>query len=457
LAVHLDRSGDQALPVQLARQIRALVADGSIRPGQRLPSSRALARELQVARAVVEAAFDQLLAEGWVVSRQGAGTFVQDVGSRARRGDVARTTPDAVAAEGHELISFDTGTPYVDPRLKSGWRRAWREMSMAEPPRGYPEPTGIPELRELLATYVGHRRGVTCSPEEVLVTAGTTHGLGLVLSTLRPGAVAVEDPGYRAAVEISQASGFDVVDVPVDDEGLDVRTLAVSRRRDIRAVYVTPAHQHPTGVTLSASRRLALVAEARRRGSLIVEDDYDSEFRYDVAPLPALASLSREVVYLGTAAKSVHPALRIGWLVGPAELVAAIAQQRAVRRDHPSWPVQRAFLAMLRDGHVDRLIRSARRVYAARSEAVSRRLAAYGPVQGSGAGMYVTVTLAEEAARRVSAAARKAGFDVPVLSLYARTHRRHGLVLGFGGVTDDELDRCLDVVESTLSRTQAMA
>jgi GntR family transcriptional regulator / MocR family aminotransferase len=451
LAVQLDRDAPDALPVQLARQIRARVADGTLVSGQRLPSSRALARELGVARAVVETAFDQLLAEGWVVTRQGAGTFVHDVGRSASGAARAAVRRRSTSSEDTRLVSFDTGTPFVDPRLAAGWRRAWREAASATMPRGYPDPAGAGELRELLAAYVGRRRGLTCTPDEVMVTSGTTHGLALVLGTLDPGSVAVEDPGYTASVEVASSAGFDVVDVPVDEQGFDVAALTALARDDVRAVYVTPAHQHPTGATLSAGRRVALVAEASRRGCLLVEDDYDSEFRYDVAPLPALASLSREVVYLGTASKAVHPGLRLGWLVGPSDLVAELVAARERRHDHPSWPVQRAFLAMLRDGHMDRLVRSARAVYARRSALVRSRLEPFTAVQGAGAGMYLTLPLPRDVAAAVVVATREAGFEVPALASYCRAHRRHGVVLGFGGVTDRELGDCLGVIEKVLA------
>ena len=458
LALRLDREAAETLPVQLAGQVRDLVMTRTLTPGQRLPSSRALAAELSVARAVVEAAFDQLHAEGWVTTRRGAGTFVDDVGLRPDRERVrARRSAPGGEDSARGLISFDTGTPYVDPRLQAGWRRAWREMSTITPPRGYPEPAGLPELRDRLAAHLARTRGLTCEAANVLVTAGTTHGLSLLLTATtaatpaRARAVAIEDPGYRAAVAVAQTAGFDVVDVPVDEAGLDVDALRNVPRDDVAAVYVTPAHQHPTGATLSAARRLALVAEARRRGAWLVEDDYDSEFRYDVAPLPALASLSSDVVYLGTAAKSVHPSLRLGWLVGPTDLVAQLADRAGEQHDHASWPTQRAFVAMLRDGYVDRVVRSARRVYTRRGELIRRQLGPLTPVTGAGAGMYVTLPMPPRQAERVRAATLSAGFDLPLLAAYGRSHRRHGLVLGFGGVTDDELARCLGVMRSALA------
>ncbi|MEP6665440.1 MAG: PLP-dependent aminotransferase family protein [Nocardioidaceae bacterium] len=461
-AVTLDRSAAPSLPAQLATQARALIAAGSLAPGQRLPSTRALAAELGVARAVVERAFDQLIAEGWVIARRGAGTFVQEMGTagdgagRTKRvaGPVSHRHPRQGGREREPLVRFDTGTPWVDPRHQAGWRRAWREVSTTTMPPGYPDPAGMRELREQIALYVGSRRGVACTADEVMITAGTTHGLALVLERLGPGAVAIEDPGYRAAVSVASAQGARVVDVPIDEEGLDVGWLRRSGPSAVHAIYVTPAHQHPLGITMSAPRRVALLAEARRRGAVVIEDDYDSEFRYDVAPLPALAQLSRDVIYLGTAAKTLHPALRMGWLVGPAGLVEELADRRADRHDHPSWPLQRALLSMHREGHVDRLVRAARRVYAERSLLVRERLGPYLDISAGGAGMYVTLAMsAEEVAEAVSDG-RAAGLELPSLADYCRSSQRHGLVLGFGGVSEDELARALDVVASVVRRTR---
>jgi GntR family transcriptional regulator/MocR family aminotransferase len=462
LAVTLDRAAPASLPAQLATQARALIAAGSLAPGQRLPSTRALATELGVARGVVERAFDQLLAEGWVVARRGAGTFVQDLGSRDSTGSQPkalhrrslRRQPTRGRAHPTKLVRFDTGTPWVDPRQQAGWRRAWREVSAATMPPGYPDAAGIPELREQIALYVGSHRGVACTADEVMITGGTTHGLGMLLEHLGAGAVAVEDPGYRAAVEVALAQGSRVVDVPIDEEGLDVAWLRRSGPSDVHAIYVTPAHQHPLGISMSGPRRIALLAEARRRGAVVIEDDYDSEFRYDVAPLPALAQLSRDVIYLGTAAKIVHPGLRLGWLVAPAHLVDELSDRRARRHDHPSWPLQRALLSMLREGHVDRLVRTARLVYAERSLLVHDRLGAVLDVSTGGAGMYVTLAMSAEAVAEAISAGRAVGLDLPSLAEYCRTSKRHGLVLGFGGVSSDELAKALDIVEGAVNRTQ---
>ncbi len=448
-AVELSRQTSDPLAVQLARQVRVMATTGVLAPGTRLPSSRALAAEISVARSVVEHAYDQLQAEGWLRAVRGAGTYVADVPAspgppRRSKGGATKQPAD------RGLVSLDTGTPWQDPRGTPGWRRAWRQVSMARPPRGYPDPAGLPELREEVSAYLARRRGVRRAPDEIVITAGAAHAFGLVLDTLeRGGNVVIEDPGYRAAVAVAANAGFGVCDIPVDASGLDVAELA-QLERDVRAVYVTPAHQHPLGVTMSAARRVALIGEAARRSAYIIEDDYDSEFRYDVAPLPALASLAADrVVYVGTVSKVLHPAVRLGWLAADRGLVRRLVSRRAARHDYTSWPVQVAVLTMLREGHLDRVTRAARRVYAERSALVVRRLGdAVGCECVAPAGMYVTVQMSGLLARSAVAAAHAAGFELPSLADYCRSSPKQGIVLGFGGLTDAELHGALDAVES---------
>lgn len=450
LPLRVDRTAADPLPAQIARQVRARIGSGTLAAGERLPSSRALARDLGVSRAVAEQAYDQLLAEGWVETRRGAGTYVAD-GTVLDAGRARPRTPAEPVTERH-LVRLGTGSPWVDPKHDAGWRRAWREVSVLPTPREYPPAAGLPELRSAIAAYVGRTRGIDCGPAEVLVTLGTTDGLRHLLGVLPPGSVAVEDPGYRAAVATCGRLGRTVRDLPLDDEGASASALA-AMPDDVRAVYVTPAHQHPTGITMTAPRRFALLAECRRRGALLVEDDYDSEFRYDVAPLPALATLDREqVVYLGTASKSVSPGLRLGWLIAPADLVSRISRQREEAHDVCSVPIQRAWLSMLRDGHVDKLVRSARRVYAVRSRHVAGALAPYGEVNRPAAGMYVTVALPPDVVDRVRRDCADAGYEVPSMADMSRSSGRSGLVVGFGGLTDEQLTDALAALTRSLAQ-----
>lgn len=439
LALTLDRADARPLGTQLADQVRRQVTDGRLSAGDRLPSSRALARDLGVARAVTEQAYGQLVAEGWLEGRHGSGTFVSTGAPAARSAAPRRTSRPTDAA----LVRLDAGTPYVDPRHAASWRRAWRDVASARPPRGYDDPRGLPELRAELAARLGRTRGLDCDPDEVLVTAGTTDGLRHLLGELRPGAVAIEDPGYRAAVATVRLAGRAVRDLPALEP--------VTSLDGCVAAYVTPAHQHPLGPTMPGSARLSLLETARAAGAVVVEDDYDSEFRYDVAPVPALASLDRDrVAYLGTASKSVAPSMRLGWLVAPPDLLDALEQTRLVTHDTASWPVQRAFLSLLRDGYVDKVVRSARRVYADRAARVVGALGPVATLRGPVAGMYATVELSAAATDAVRTAARSAGFDVPPLTDYCRTTVRHGLVIGFGGCTDAELDAALAAIGGSL-------
>lgn len=453
LPVTLDRTSGEPLPAQLAGQVRALVLAGALRTGDRLPSSRALAADLGVSRAVTEQAYDQLTAEGWLEARRGSGTYVTATRTPATEpapqvtsrptGVTSRPTGATSRRFARSLPRLDTGTPFFDPRLEPGWRRAWREVSVAPPPRGYDDPRGLLEVREALAARLGRTRGLDLDPDEIIVTAGTTDGLRALLPELRPGPVAVEDPGYRAAAETVLSYGREVIDLPA------VETVA--ELGDAVAAYVTPAHQHPLGCVMPAADRLALLEAARRADAVVIEDDYDSEFRYDVAPVPAMARLDRgRVVYLGTAAKSVIPTLRLGWLVAPPDLHELILHRRTITHAGAAWPSQRALLTLLRDGWLDRAVRSARRVYAARAPRVAEAMSPYATLAGPLAGMYSTWLLPEPDARRARDAARAAGFEINLLSSYARTSGLTGLVIGFGGVTDTELDQALAAVTGAL-------
>lgn len=433
LPVVLERDGAVPLGVQLSTQIRERILDESLPEGHRLPSSRALAAELGTSRSVVEQAYSQLVAEGWLRGRHGSGTFVA---SRGLRRAASRRAAEPAAAG--PLVTLDAGTPFIDPRHAAGWRRAWREVSTATPPRGYDDSRGLPELRRLLAERLARTRGLACEPEQVVITSGTTDGLRHLLGALPPGAVGIEDPGYRAAVATARQVGREVRDLPaIDPDGWALDGLA--------AVYVTPAHQHPLGHVMSASQRLHLLDRARASDALVIEDDYDSEFRYDVAPIPALASLAPERVgYLGTAAKSVGPSMRIGWLAAPPEVTDAVNARRTATHDAAPWPVQRAFLTLVRDGYLDRVVRSARRVYAERAQRVTEALRPYAtPSTPSPAGMYTTWLLPHADAVRARDAALAAGYQVNLLADYCRSAGLTGLLVGVGGVTDAQLDEAL--------------
>ncbi|WP_418275199.1 PLP-dependent aminotransferase family protein [Isoptericola jiangsuensis] len=449
LPVHLDRRSPDPLPAQLAQQVRRLLARGSLRTGDRVPSTRALAVELGVSRAVTEQAYDQLVAEGWLEARRGSGTFVASHASHAPHARLAGSTAHPARRampSSPALVPLSTGEPWIDPRHAAAWRRAWREVSATTPPRGYGDAAGLGDLRAALAARLGATRGLLVDADVVLVTAGTTAALREVLAVLPPGAVGIEDPGYRAAVAVARDAGRSVVDLPAE------RRHHAADLAGLRAVYVTPAHQHPLGRVMPAADRLALLDAARATDAVVVEDDYDSELRYDVAPVPALAALDRDrVAYLGTAAKSAPPGLRVGWAVLPPGLHEAVLRRRAVQHADASWPSQRAMLALLRDGWLDVTVRTARGVYAERARQVASRLAPYATPAATSAGMYSTWLTSRAAAHRARAAAADAGFALTLLEDLCRSAALTGVVVGFGGVTDDELARALDAVAAGLA------
>jgi GntR family transcriptional regulator/MocR family aminotransferase len=430
----VERHAALPLSVQLGRQLRDAMNDGRVKAGERLPSSRALASALGVSRTVVTAAYEQLYAEGWLEGRHGSGTYVADIApsgaapaAKASRGGMKPAPVSAPA------VDLRPGVPWVLALDTPAWRRAWR-LAATVPPAARPDPRGLPGLRIALVDYLRRSRGVACPVERVLVTRGATNGLDLLAATvLRPGdRVGVEEPGYADARSVLAARGAEVVPCPVDDDGLIVDSLP----DDLRIVYTTPSHQYPLGGRLPVPRRQALLAWARRNGALIAEDDYDSEFRYDVAPLPALYGLAPDVtVYLGTTTKTLAPDVGVGWLVARPDLVEAMADTRERFNDRTAVVPQEAVRILLERGDLDRHIRRMRTEYGSRRAAAVEALG-HLPLLGGTAGLHLVVELPSETTCRVlEGAAERGVLLVPLASRYAGPPRMHGLIIGYGGAT----------------------
>ncbi|MDQ3769747.1 MAG: PLP-dependent aminotransferase family protein, partial [Actinomycetota bacterium] len=323
----LEGAGKRA---QLESHLRDGVRSGRLRPDARLPSSRTLAAELGVSRRLVVDAYEQLVAEGYLVARHGSGTRVA---ARAMVSSPASASAPAPAGDDRPRIDLFPGSPDLGLFPRRAWARALRETLTVLPDHrlGVQSPEGARELREALAEHLGRVRGAQADPQRIVVTTGFQHGLRLVCALIRQRGgrrVAVEDPGYPMVAWGIEAAGLEVACVPLDAHGLDVGALAAT---EADAVVVTPAHAMPTGVVLSPGRRAALIAWAQERDALIIEDDYDAEFRYDREPLGALQGLAPErVVLVGSVSKTLAPALRVGWLLLPADLATHAALARGL-------------------------------------------------------------------------------------------------------------------------------
>jgi GntR family transcriptional regulator/MocR family aminotransferase len=437
LDLHLDRPGG-GVRDGVMEAIRDAIRSGRLVPGIQLPSSRALAADLGVARNTVASAYAELIAEGWLTSQHGSGTLVAQraaevvppVASPAKRRVQRRLDHDL--RPGHpDLASF--------PRTE--WSRAVKRSLNAAPSEafGYTDPNGRPELRSALAQYLARARGVRARPSNIVICSGAAEGLNLVAGALAEAgvaAVAVEAFGLDAQRAAIARSGLRCPPLTVDSHGADV--MALDGIADAGGVLLTPSHQFPLGVPLHSDRRAAVVDWARRTGGLIIEDDYDGEFRYDRGPVGALHGSDPErVVYMGTASKSLAPGLRLGWLVLPDRLVDAVGRQRGEREETSSFVDQLAMAEFIVSGCYDRHIRTMRAQYRRRREQLVAAVARSSPtttVAGMAAGLQVMLELAgaDESTLCRQRAWRQLG--VEGLDLFRHPEAgsaRNGLVIGF--------------------------
>jgi GntR family transcriptional regulator/MocR family aminotransferase len=481
LLVRLDRSASQPLRAQLEASLREAIRGGRLRAGERLPSSRELAHALGVSRGMVQDCYGQLLAEGYLTSRTGSATRVaglsghqagdQQPGHQSAAGPaVASPSPASAGRHPFEpplIADFQPAVPDLSSFPRTDWAWAVKQActQVAAADLGYGDPRGSPVLREVLAGYLRRVRAAAASPARMTISTGFAQGINLVLRALaREGGVtrvAFEDPGYGSAqadetVRAVLTMGIEVTYVPVDEQGLVVSELAVS---GAQAVVVTPAHQSPTGVVLSPARRHALTGWARRGGGYVIEDDYDSEFRYDKEPVGVLQGLAPEQVFLlGTASKALAPAVRLGWVHAPSALAAAIAAEKEMSDRGSCTLDQLALATLLTTGRYDRHLRRMRTVYAARRTALTDAFARHAPrvqLTGLAAGFHAVAPLppgADETA--VIAAARDRRVGLHGIGAYRGnpdTEAPATLLMGFGNVRERAIEPAIAAVADLLS------
>jgi GntR family transcriptional regulator/MocR family aminotransferase len=470
--IDLDGKADVPLHRQIYDELRRQILDGRLRRGARLPSSRSLATDLCVSRSTVVQAFEQLRAEGYIESVSRGSTRISarlpdslvraDAPPVLRRSAAAqpqpshrgaairRAWPQFAAVSDRPARPFRTSVPALDVFPVDIWgrlsARRWRRSSPAS--LAYSEPRGLPALREAIADYLTSARAVRCRPEHIMITSGSQQALDIVArATVEPGdQVWMEDPGYFGAGGAFVAAGARLVPVPVDASGLNVAE-GIRRAPQARAAFVTPARQLPLGVTMPLERRLELLAWADHRRAWILEDDYDSEFRYSTRPLASLQGLDSSgcVIFTGTFSKVMFPALRLGYLVVPEPLLETVSIVRRSIDFCPPYLSQAVMADFIREGHFERHIRQMRAIYQARRalfvKLLTRECAGLLEVDAPDAGMNLIAWLPDDMSdATISEALKVAGVDsLPLSSCAMKRRLRPGLLLGFSGIREADI------------------
>ena len=444
----------RGLTAWLAGRLRDAIADGSLVVGARLPASRELAHDLSLARGTVVEAYRRLSEEGLLVTNHGGGTVV----ASASPAPVPAPMPDPGERVPQALLNISAGAPDLSAFPRAAWLRAERRILATASARelGYADPQGTPQLREALSQWLARSRGIAAGPERIIVTAGVTGALSLLAQVLRDRGItdcAVEDPGAEGNRRILSYWLDALRPVPVDAQGLDVGALADT---GARAVLATPAHQFPTGVVLSPGRRRELIDWAERTDALVIDDDYDSEYRYDRAPVRAMQPTAPErIVHVSSLSKVLAPALRIGWMIAPAALHRDLARKRwATDLGSPVLP-QLTLAELISTGALERHLRGLRLRHRERRDAAVAAISRYLPgceIEGIAAGLHLVVFLPEhldDSALATEAASE--GIAVQALSAHRFAPGRPGLIIGYGPLPAPQLDAAIKTLGAVAS------
>jgi GntR family transcriptional regulator/MocR family aminotransferase len=445
------------LSQQLAEQLREAISAGELKPGDRIPASRQLARELTLARGTITTAIEMLLAEGFLEARIGSGTYVSEAARRTehssqRQNPSTLELPDFSFEPDVDLpaatkIDFRPCRPSLEAFPLQAWRRCLSLAGSATPSPDYGDPLGHSQLRGVISDYLRRARGLTASAEEIIITNGSVHAMHLLSAIYldKGSRVIVENPGYPLAWQTFQLAGAEIISCGVDEEGLCLDHLPQKPTR-VKFVYVTPSHQFPTGSRLSLARRQALIGWADKHDILIIEDDYDGEYRYDVPPLAPMASMdTHRVVYCGTFSKTMFPGLRIGFAVAPEPLIRLMAKMRTLTEYAPCTPTQVALSNFISTGHFERHIHKMRRIYRHKRMALVATLADLGidaQVSGLDSGLSAMVRLGgKRSGSYYSNRAKKAGILAPSVLRYGfgAPIADNALIIGYAQPTTEQI------------------
>lgn len=437
----LDFESNEPLYMQIRNGIKDAILCHKLKPGSKLPSTRELAKTLNVSRIVTIAAYEELHAQGYIESRQGSGTHVVHLPSVKTHAEKQnRIRNERIPFK----ISFEPGYPDAAAIQPATWKKTWRHMS-SDPITNRRNEQGDADLRESLCSYIARTRGFTTQSDNIIITSGTFQALDLIaLSYNKDPRIGLENPGYKRAQNIFLDRNFDLFPLSVNQQGLIINDLP----KKLPLLYVTPSHQYPLGGTMPVANRLKLLKWAKENNAYIIEDDFDSEFRYDIAPVPALKSLDTHdrVIYIGTFSKILNADLHLGYIIPPATLAPALLDLKKRGYDLSPWPVQRALHHMIRLGELEKHIRRMRLIYARRRQILKTTLSNLPngfELVGEQAGLHSVLLFPSR--RRVDKAIKFcAQRNVEVVSLadyHFDSAAQHGLVLGYSHLDETLLQK----------------